>query len=134
MSQALFDYYEAELNYIRAAAAEFARANPETAANLRIGQGDRRDPHVERLIEAFAFLTARIQRKLNDQLPELTDTLLESLYPHYLAPIPSCLTVQFGLNDSQAELAAGVDVPAGTPLESDPIAGHRLRFRTGFPV
>jgi type VI secretion system protein ImpG len=134
MSQTLFDFYEAELNYIRAAAAEFAQANPETAANLRIGEGDRRDPHVERLIEAFAFLTARVQRKLNDQLPELTDALLDSLYPQYLAPVPSCIIVKFTLNESQAELAAGVDIPAGSKLESDPIGGHRLRFRTGYPV
>jgi type VI secretion system protein ImpG len=131
MSQNLFDYYEAELNYIRASADEFSRANPEVAANLGLGAGERPDPHVQRLIEAFAFLTARIQRKLNDELPELTDTLLESLYPHYVAPVPSSVIVQFALNDSQAEMAAGVEVPRSTVLESELVGGHRLRFRTG---
>lgn len=134
MNRSLLDFYEAELNYIRAAAAEFAVAHPETAANLGISQGERRDPHVERLIEAFAFLTARIQLKLNDELPELTDALLESLYPHYLAPIPSLLNVQFSLDATQSELAGGVEVEKGAIVESEPIDGIRLKFTTGYPV
>jgi type VI secretion system protein ImpG len=53
------------------------------------------DPHVERMVEAFAFLTGRVSLKLDDELPEITESFLNVIYPHYLAPIPSMAITQF---------------------------------------
>ena len=87
--------YEDELDYIRRLGVEFARDRPKMAARLELDleSGRTTDPHVERLIEAFAFLTARIRLKLEDEFPEITDAFLNVLYPHYLAPLPSMAVV-----------------------------------------
>ena len=89
MADELLPYYNRELSYVRRLAAEFAESHPKIAGRLRLSQDAIEDPHVARLIEAFAFLTARIRRKLDDDFPELTEALLNVLYPHYLSPVPS---------------------------------------------
>ena len=93
MSEALFPYYERELTFIRQLSQEFAKQYPASAGRLLLEPNRSVDPHVERLIESFALLAARIHHKLDDEFPELTDALLNILYPHFLAPIPSMAVV-----------------------------------------
>ncbi len=89
------------------------------------------DPHVARLLEGFAYLSARVRHKLEDEFPELTDALLGILYPHYLLPFPSCSIVQFaGLPSATTPYR----VPAGSALDTEPVSGERCRFRTCYPV
>src|SRR5258708_13608331 len=95
MSGALRPYYDRELNALRRLTAEFAAAHPKIAGRLRLSADAVDDPHVSRLLEGMAFLAARVHHRLDDEFPELTDALLGLLYPHYLAPVPSCLVVQF---------------------------------------
>src|SRR5262245_18747929 len=95
MSDALYRSYERELLFIRQLAQEFAKQYPAAAGRLLLEPGKSGDPHIERMIEAFALLAGRVQLKIDDEFPELTDSLLAALYPHYLAPIPSLMTVQF---------------------------------------
>jgi type VI secretion system protein ImpG len=134
MSEALLPWYNRELSYLRRLGAEFADANPKIAGRLRLGPEASEDPHVERLIEAFAFLTARVRRKLDDDFPELTEALLGVLYPHYLAPLPSMAVVQFQLDPGRTELTAGHTIPRHSPLETEPVQGEPCRFRTGHAV
>jgi type VI secretion system protein ImpG len=134
MSEALLPYYNRELSYLRRLGAQFAEAHPKIAGRLRLGPESSEDPHVERLIEAFAFLTARVRHKLEDDFPELTEALLGVLYPHYLAPLPSMAVVQLDLDPEQTELTAGYTVPRHSPLETEPIQGEPCRFRTCYPV
>ncbi len=89
MRDELLDYYERELIFLRRMGAEFARKYPKVAARLLIDEEKIEDPHVERMIEAFAFLAGRVQLKLDDELPEITESFLNILYPHYLSPIQS---------------------------------------------
>ncbi len=131
MADELLPYYERELAYIRRLGAEFAKANPKIAGRLRIGPESVEDPHVSRLIEAVAFLNARVRFKLDDDFPELTDGLLSVLYPHYLAPLPSMAIVQFA---PQADLTDCYVVPRQTQLETEPIEGEPCRFRTCYPT
>src|SRR3954462_830483 len=95
MSETIYRYYERELLFIRQMAQEFARQYPAAAGRLLLEPNRSIDPHVERLIEAFALLAGRVQHKLDDEFPELTDALLSILYPHSLAPVPSLAVVQF---------------------------------------
>ena len=89
-------YLDAELSYLREAGREFVARNPGAAERLQWGADGRcDDPHVRRMIEAFALLSARVRAKLDDEFPELTHALLEALYPHFLRPIPSLSVVQF---------------------------------------
>ena len=132
MSVRLEQEYENELAAIRHLAKDFARDHPGVAGRLILSEetGASQDPHVERLIEAFALLTARLQVKLKDEFPELTDALLGILYPHYLAPIPSMAIAQLHLDSAQANLTSGTTIERGTELFSREIAGQPCRFRT----
>ena len=127
----LLGYYERELSYIRRQGAVFAKAHPKIAGRLRIGPESVDDPHVSRLIEAFAFLSARIHRKLDDDFPELIDGMLDVLYPHYLAPIPSMAIAKFAPQPDSTEPHT---LPRHTSLRTEAIAGEPCRFRTCYPV
>jgi type VI secretion system protein ImpG len=134
MSDDLLAYYNRELSIIRRLGAEFAAAHPKIAGRLRLGPDTSEDPHVSRLIEAFAYLNARIRHKLDDEFPELAEGMLAVLYPHYLAPIPSMAIVQFHLDPAETELAPGYTIPQRTPLETAPVQNIPCRFRTCYPV
>jgi type VI secretion system protein ImpG len=132
MNDALLRYYEHELQFIRQLAQEFGKQYPRVANRLRLEQGYSIDPHVERLLEGFAFLTARIQNKIDDEFPELTDALLGVLYPHYLAPVPSMTIVQFELDAGRAQLPNGFLIPRHSLLNSPAVNGLACKFRTGY--
>lgn len=131
MTDRLLGLYNEELAALRHSAAGFAEANPVQAGHLRLGPDAVEDPHVARLMEAFAYLTARVRLKLEDDFPELTDALLGVLYPHYLAPLPSVAVVQFTGAPDPGRPAV---LPAGTELDSEPAEGEPCRFRTCYPV
>jgi len=127
----LIKYYNKELNYIRRSASAFAKANPKIAGRLRISEDSIEDPHVSRLVESFAFLNARTRKKLDDSFPEITKSMLEVLYPHYLAPIPSMSIVQF---TPAPDISNGYTIDKGSSLESEPIEGEPCKFKTVYPV
>ncbi|HWA63948.1 MAG TPA: type VI secretion system baseplate subunit TssF [Caulobacteraceae bacterium] len=131
MADDLLAYYNRELLYLRKLGAQFADQHPKIAGRLRMAGEAVEDPHVLRLLEGVAFLNARIRAKLEDEFPELAEGLLDQLYPHYLAPIPSMAIVQF---TGAADLAKKVVAPAETELITEPVAGEACRFRTTTPV
>lgn len=131
MSESLYPYYESELTFIRKLAQEFARKYPSAAARLQLEPDRSADPHVERLIEAFALLAARVKHKLHDEFPELTDAMLSVIYPHALAPVPSMATVQFGVDPGRAT-PEGVKVPLGGMLHTARIGDTYCRYRTAY--
>lgn len=131
MSDALLPYYNRELEALRHLAAEFAAAHPKIAGRLRLSADAVDDPHVGRLLEGVAFLAARVHHRLDDESPELTDALLGVLYPHCLAPAPSCAIAQF---HCQPDLEVPLRVPAGIALESEPVRGEPCGFRTAWPL
>ena len=133
MSSALYGYYERELLFIREEAQQFAAQYPAAAGRLLLEPNGSIDPHVERLIESFALLTGRIQKKIDDDFPELTDALLGVLYPHYLAPIPSMTMVQFEAEPANAK-PEGIHIESGTRLHTQKIDGCECRFRTCYPT
>lgn len=130
MRDELLGYYERELVFMRQMGAEFARKYPKIAARLLIEENTCDDPHAERMIEAFAFLAGRVHLKIDDEFPEITESFLNVLYPHYLAPIPSMSVVQF--SPEQASLTTGYALPRETSLYSRPIDGTPCRFRTCY--
>jgi type VI secretion system protein ImpG len=134
MRDELLGYYERELIFLRRMGAEFARKYPKIAARLQLDEEKIEDPHVERIIEAFAFLTGRISLKLDDELPEITESFLNVLYPHYLAPIPSMAITQFSFGSPNDKLTAVQMLERGAKLNSRPVDGTPCQFRTGFDV
>ncbi|MGE0761001.1 MAG: type VI secretion system baseplate subunit TssF [Pirellulaceae bacterium] len=137
MTDQILPYYNRELAFLRKLGAEFSEAHPKIAGRLKLGGEIAEDPHVARMIEAFAYLTARIRHKLDDDFPELTEAVLGILYPHYLAPMPSMSVVQFELDKTQTELTAGYRIARGASLETEPVRGHGVdgetcHFRTCY--
>lgn len=130
----LLAYYQEELAYFRQVAPEFARRHPSLARRLRMSEAEVDDPHVERLIQAVAFLNARTRRKIDDDFSEISKAILQTLYPQYLAPFPSATIARFSLPPDQAELVQGFFINRGASLLSDPVEGDPYRFRTCYPV
>src|SRR5947209_15142809 len=122
MSESLFPYYERELVFIRQLAQDFAKQYPAAAGRLMLEPTQSTDPHIERMIEAFALLAGRIHHKLDDEFPELTDFLLNVLYPHYLAPVPSMAIVQFELDPERGTLPDGFRIERNSSLSTPAIA------------
>ncbi len=133
MSESLYRHYERELVFIRQMASEFATRFPSAAGRLMLEPNRSSDPHVERLIESFAFLTARIQQRLDDDFPEMTDALLSVLYPHFLAPIPSMAVVELQPDPANTQ-PAGLTIPRHSRMHSQKIRGTACQFRTCYPV
>ncbi len=134
MREELLDYYERELSFLRQLGAEFAQKYPKVAGRLLLEPDRCEDPHVERMIEAAAFLASRVHLKIDDEFPELTESLLNVLYPNFLAPIPSLSIVQFQLDAAQANLRMGHTIARGSRLRSEPVDGQPCRFQTCYPV
>lgn len=131
MSESLLPYYNRELGAIRRLAGEFADAYPKVAARLRVTPEAVDDPYVERLLEGVAFIAARVQQRLDDELPEFSETLLEMLSPHLLAPVPSMTTLRLGAGpDAQGPAR----IPRGLLLETEPVRGEPVRFATCHDV
>jgi type VI secretion system protein ImpG len=127
-------YYERELRFIRKLASSFAEKYPQIASRLQLEPTKCEDPHVERLIEAFAMLTARVHLRLDDDFSEITDSLMGILYPHYLRPIPSMTIVQLSVDPDVSAVAGGFKVEAKSVLHSSPAGGVRCQFRTAYPL
>lgn len=127
-------YYFDELTYLRTAGAEFAKTHDKVAANLDLSGEVSADPHVERLIESFAFLTGRIQRNLDAEFPQLTTALLGVLAPQLVQPVPPMGIARFAVDPVRAKVPTGYVVEKHTPLIARSVDGLPCRFRTCYPV
>jgi len=139
MDERLLNLYNIELRHLREMAGEFAREYPKIAGRLALDRDAKEacpDPYVERLLEGFAWLAARVHLKLDAEFPRFTQALLETIYPHYLSPVPSMAVVRFEIDAQQPALAAGVPIPRGTSLKSNLGKGERTpcMFQTAHDV
>ncbi|MCX7514322.1 type VI secretion system baseplate subunit TssF [Frateuria sp. STR12] len=118
MDPRLLRYYNRELQHVREMGGEFAREYPKIAGRLGLEGFECADPYVERLLEGFAFLAARVQLKLDAQQPVFTQHLMEMVYPHYLAPVPSMAVVEMAADLKDSALVDGHTVARHTALRS----------------
>jgi type VI secretion system protein ImpG len=132
MRDDLLVYYERELTFLRQMGVEFAGKYPKIASRLVLEPDKCEDPHVERLLEAFAFLAARVHLKIEDEFPEITEALLSIVYPHYIRPIPSMSVVQFQVDTQPGGLTSPQPIKAGSLLNSRPVGGVPCQFRTCY--
>ncbi|MFZ4698857.1 MAG: type VI secretion system baseplate subunit TssF [Candidatus Methylumidiphilus sp.] len=136
MDPRLLDYYNRELRHLREIGGEFAGEFPKIASRLALDSFECADPYVERLLEGFAFLAARVQLKIDAEFPRFTSHLLEFAYPHYLAPTPSMAVVQFKPDTSEASLQDGLPVLRHTSLRSQIGKGEQTacEYRTAQDI
>ena len=133
MQDDLLLYYERELTFLRQMGVEFAAKYPKVASRLVLEPDKCEDPHVERMLEAFAFLTARVHLKIDDEFPEITEALLNILHPHYLRPVPSMTVAEFHM-DPQAVGEGGLKLERESVLNSRPVNGVPCKFRTCYDL
>jgi type VI secretion system protein ImpG len=134
MLEQLLPYYERELSNLRELSGEFARRYPKIARRLSLDGDQSEDPHVERMIEAFAFLAARVHRKIDDEFPLITEAFMQVLYPHYTRPFPSCTILQFETDPDKPEISARHTIPRHHPVLSPAVGGIACKFRTCYDV
>ena len=131
MQDDFLSYYNKELVFLRHLGVEFSIKHPRVASNLKIDEKNSTDPHINRLIESFAFLSARIHRKLDDDLSELADAILSVLYPHYILPIPSFSIIQVQPN---AKLATPYFLEKGAELIARTPSSQICKFTTTYDL
>lgn len=136
MNPDLLEHYNRELQYLRESGGEFARAYPKIAARLGLDSFECADPYVERLLEGVSFLTARIQLKLDAAFPQMSQHLLEQLYPGYLAPTPSMAIAQFLPDLDNPRACNGTRIPRHSRLHSrpGPHSDTRCTYRTAHAL
>ncbi len=127
-------YYERELQYLREKGKDFSRKHPKVANTLGLSPDDSTDPQVERLIESFAFLTGTLQRKYDDQFPQVSQAFLSVLYPQLIAPIPPMSIAHFSLDPSKGKSTTGQKIPRETELYINSEEGVPCRFRTAYDL
>lgn len=136
MNPRLVEYYNQELAYLRELGAEFAAAFPKVAGRLSLRETEVADPYVERLLEGFSFLTARIRMKMDAEFPRLSQRILEMVCPHYLAPTPAMVVVCMEPSAHEGRLAEGHRLPAGSVIRTRRTSDEQLAcdFRTGHEL
>lgn len=130
----LIELFHGELDYLRSAGADFARKYPKLASRLDLGGSESTDPHVERLLESFAFLTARLQNRIHAEFPEVPSALLRILYPHLCDPVPPLAIAHFAVSADAPPPPAGQVVPRLTSLYASADDRTFVRFRTAYDV
>lgn len=135
MDPRLLELYTQELHHVRDIGAEFARRFPKIARRLGMGSTEVDDPYVERLLEGFAFLAARVQLRLQEEFPQFTEHLIELLYPSLRASRPSMGVIQLNPEWMDGSLKQGIPVPRGS-LFSQQIGTDfaPCKFRTAHEV
>lgn len=136
MDPRLLQFYTQELAHVRDTGAEFAARFPKIASRLAMDATEVHDPYVERLLEGFAFLTARVQLRLHEEFPRFTEQLLNRISPNFLAPVPAMGVVQLNPNINDVALKKGIEVKAGTVLQSQVAKGIQTpcKFRVGHAL
>ena len=128
----LLKYFHQELAYLRNKGGEFAERYPKIAGALELGPDGSTDPHVERLIESVAFLTARMQRDIQKKFPEYTQQILGGLYPHLVTPMPSLTMAKFDVDVTKINSPEGFLVPKETSLFLNDFDGNTCFFKTCY--
>lgn len=136
MDPRLLNRYNDELAYLREVGAEFASEFPKIAGRLTLDGLEVADPYVERLLEGVAFLSARVQLKLDAEYPQLQAHLLETLHPNFLAPVPSMMVARMALDLNNPALLTGATLPRGSSVTSTLPRGQgtRCEFRTAHDL
>lgn len=128
--QNLLPHYERELSQLRLASSVFAQKYPKIAGRLALSADTSEDPHAERMIESFALLAARVHKRLDDDFPLFTESMLEVLYPHYLRPFPACSIAQFDLGSGAGQLTRPAQIDKGETVAARPVKGVTCKFKT----
>jgi type VI secretion system protein ImpG len=130
----LLELYETELRYLRNAGHDFSTRYPKLAARLELGRNGSNDPQIERLLESFAFLTARLHQKADDDLAVVPGAILQSIYPSLASPVPGTAIASYVIDPENPPPPTGITVEPGTMLYARGESGELCRFKSAYEV
>lgn len=133
MSQPIESFCEQELLFLESTARAFAERYPANAKHLARDPAANVDPHLERLIDGFAVLAGRIRHKIDNEFHELTENLLQILYPHLGLIIPSMAIAQAHVSKPGR---GGRRFEKDSPLRSQAFGeqAEHLQYSLGYPI
>ncbi|MXY52866.1 MAG: type VI secretion system baseplate subunit TssF [Gammaproteobacteria bacterium] len=107
--------FVSEMDALRVHGRDFARAYPDVASRLDIGAQPSSDAQVERVIEATAFLAARLRLMIERNATELPLSMLSLIAPSLVEPVPSFALLQLegGVEAHEIERNVRFDLPLG---------------------
>lgn len=116
----LLPHFERELALLRQGMERFEREFPKAAVQLSLSGGLSEDPGVGRMMQGAAWLHARASQRIGDHVPEFTEAMLETVFPAYLRPVPSCSIAQFDVSRLFEDRTHTLTVLRGTGLTTRP--------------
>lgn len=121
-------HYLDELERLRSLGREFAEDHPTVASYLA---GESGDPDIERLLQGFAFLAALVRRKMDDEIPEFIQDVINLVAPDIALPMPAITILKLGLDGKSPN---GILVNAKTKFASQKIDDTPCYFLTSWPI
>ncbi|WON77457.1 type VI secretion system baseplate subunit TssF [Serratia sp. UGAL515B_01] len=133
LSERFLALYNEELRYLREDGQRFAQMHPQVAQHLGLHVDGVLDPFVERLLEGTAFLSSRIQERLNNEHPEFALQMLGRLAPLWYTPLPSIATIAMVPDLTSPQWHSHVTLPKGSrvTLSDHSLNNQRAIFSTG---
>ncbi len=127
MPESLLPWYERELDFLRNRVEHFASEHPTLAKRLGVRRDGIDDPHMLRLVDAFALCNARLSRQLSEESTQISNNLLQVLFPLALQPLPSASLIRIRPSLDQPEVTT---VPYGTRLRMHIDEDQYCQFHT----
>ena len=126
----LLPHYERELAQLRSLAEDFARRYPHVTGRMSVAGELLQDPHVERLLQAFALIGSRVRERLDDDYSLFTESLLAQLAPQYLSALPACAIACFVPGTAAGQNSAVGSLPRGQEVNALMTGKLTCSFRT----
>lgn len=123
-------YFEQQRQLLLDGLEAFRRQHPHQAQLLGISGQTITDPQLRALLDGVAYLTGLTAQQLALTAPQLTETLVRTVFPDYLRPVPALLPVVF-----TPQAAAQTQILAAeTPFTTHTAAGENIHWRTQHPL
>lgn len=126
----LLDYYQEEMNYLLKQGSEFAKKYTKSAQNIELTKNGSNDPHIQKMIESFAFLTSSIQQQIDTSSSKLNFHLLQNLCPLFTKSIPSSTIMQLKFSNK----LLNKKIPAQSTIETTAPNEEKVVYKTIYDV
>jgi len=130
---AFVDYFSKEMALLKEQGSAFSKLHPKVAQNIGFDGRQNQDPHIERLLESFAFLSAKIQRNIDNSFGDFATLTLLALYPYILHPIPSMAIIKIDADAKKSVIQRGKHLPARSSVSAQS-QNIECKFQTVYPL
>jgi type VI secretion system protein ImpG len=124
-----FESFQQELQFLRNSVEDFGRAYPAAASELKLSAGRSSDPHVEQLLQSFAFLSGKLRSDMELQRGEIPNQMLHSLYPNLIRSQPCMTILQANVDSDGANFVSGSMLAKNSLFSAKPkLAGEEKKY------